>query len=79
MDPKVLALFGIPLTVVIGIVYRLGKRAGAANISKELEQLHQDLEVAHKTPDPNDDKAIEAKIRAKERLKAMVDSLPDTV
>ncbi len=79
MDPKLLPLLGIPVTVVIAVIYKLGKRAGSAGISEDLRHLHEDLELAHKTPDPKDDEAIEAKIRAKQRLKAMLDALPDTV
>lgn len=78
MDPKLAApLITAALTAIGWFVYRAGKKAAAGAVSADLEHLHKDLEVAHSTPDPGDDKAVEAKIRAKERLKGALDALPD--
>lgn len=80
MDPKIIAGVALPvLGIVFAFAWRMGKRAALGVISDDLRALHEDLERAHATPDPSDDEAIEEKIRAKERLKAALDSLPDRV
>lgn len=80
MDPKTaLSLAGVVALAVGGVAYRLGRRAKSGALNEELRQLQDDLVVAHSTPDPADDKAIEEKIKAKQRLKAAIDNLPDTL
>lgn len=76
-DPKFLAVL-VPLLLGAGaLLYRLGRRSVQGAVSEDIRQLQVDLVTAHATPDPADDEAVEAKIRAKQRLKAALDALPD--
>lgn len=80
MDPKIVVPIAVAALSAFGwFCWRMGKRAARGYVSAELEQLHRDLEAAHATPDPGDDAAVEAKIRAKERLRGALDALPDTM
>lgn len=77
IDPKWLAAIIVPALGGLCVwLYNAGKKSVSAGYSKELEQLHADLETAHSTPDPKDDEAVLAKIRATERMKAAIDALP---